>query len=373
MAPAVGPNPSGEYEARVMALTQSVHEPERYWADLAWERLDSLTKPPRSLGRLEELAVAMARAQRTERPLAVPAAIVVFAGDHGLIAEGVSPYPQAVTGQMLANFASGGAAINQLARWLGAELVVVDVGVAGDTSAYPDVVQAKVRPGTENLAAGPAMSREEAAQAVLVGAEVARRLVANRVRVMGAGEMGIGNSTSAATLVAALTGARPSEVTGRGTGLDDEGLTRKTSVVERALEVNRPGPGDPLGALAAVGGLEIAGMAGLMLGGASVGACVVADGFISSAAALVALTLCPQARAYVFVSHLSAEPGHRVALEALDLTPVLELDMRLGEGTGSALAIALMQAACAVMNGMATFGEAGVSDREDHTEGRAPS
>jgi len=221
-----------------------------------------------------------------------------------------------------------------------------------------------VRLGTANLAIGPAMSREEAAEAILVGAEVAQRLAAEGVRVLGAGEMGIGNSTSAAALVAVLTGASPADVTGRGTGLDDEGLSRKVAVIERGLAVSRVSAADPLGTLAALGGLEIAGMAGLMLGGAAAGVCVVADGFISSAAALVALELCPAARARVFASHVSAEPGHRVALEALDLKPVLDLDMRLGEGTGAGLAIGLMRAACGVMNGMATFRQAGVSGRE---------
>ena len=364
MAPTVGTEPRGELESRVDALVARVEEPDPVWRDRAWARLDSLTKPPRSLGRLEELAAALALAQGTERPLAEPAAIVVFAGDHGVTAEGVSPYPQDVTAQMVATFASGGAAVNQLAVWAGARLMVVDVGVATDTSSYPDVIQAKVRPGTANLALGPAMSREQAAQAMLVGAEVAERLAAEGVRVFGAGEMGIGNSTSAAALVAVLTGGLPADVTGRGTGLDDEGLSRKVAVIERGLAANRVTAADALGALAALGGLEIAGMAGLMLGSAAAGACTVADGFISSAAALVALGLCPAARARVFASHVSAEPGHRLALEALDLDPVLDLDMRLGEGTGAALAIGLMRAACDVMNGMATFRQAGVSGRE---------
>ncbi|PKQ20832.1 MAG: nicotinate-nucleotide--dimethylbenzimidazole phosphoribosyltransferase [Actinobacteria bacterium HGW-Actinobacteria-6] len=331
----------------------------------ARERLDSLTKPPGSLGRLEDLAARVAIVQHDVRPSATPSAIVLMAGDHGVVAEGVSPYPQDVTWQMVANFSAGGAAINQLAKHAGAKLVLVDVGVVADTSGFADVVQAKVRPGTENMAVGPAMTREEAAEALLTGARVAAELVAAGVRVIGTGEMGIGNTTAAAALAAAFTGTEPGSVVGRGTGLDDAGVAHKAEVIRRALRVNGTDELDALGVLAAVGGLEIAGMAGVMLGAAAAGVCAVSDGFISGAAALAALRLSPDMAGYIFPSHRSVEPGHTVVLEALGLEPVLELDMRLGEGTGAALAIEIIGAACAVMSGMATFAEAGVSGADE--------
>ncbi|MCE5191418.1 MAG: nicotinate-nucleotide--dimethylbenzimidazole phosphoribosyltransferase [Actinomycetia bacterium] len=328
-------------------------------------RLDALSKPPGSLGKLEDLAARVAVVQHDVRPAASPSAIVLMAGDHGVVAEGVSAYPQNVTWQMLANFSAGGAAINQLAKHAGARLVLVDVGVATDTSALAGVVQAKVRPGTANMAEGPAMTREEAAAAILTGARITSELVADGVRIIGTGEMGIGNSTAAAALTAAFTGSEPARVVGRGTGLDRAGVAHKATVIERALERNGVAGLDPLGVLAAAGGLEIAGMAGVVLGAAAGGVCAVFDGFISGAAALVALRLCPEAAGYVFPSHLSSEPGHAVVLDALGLAPVLELDMRLGEGTGAALAIEIIGAACAVMSGMATFAEAGVSEADD--------
>ena len=352
----------GSKELEALTLCGSVRalDPDAYTR--AWERLDSLTKPPRSLGRLEEIAARVSSVQDDVRPSGTPSAIVLLAADHGVTAEGVSAWPSEVTWQMVANFAAGGAAINQLADHVGARLVVADIGVAGDTDSLPGVIQAKVRRGTGNIARGPAMSREEAAEAFLVGAGIAGELAASGVKIIGTGEMGIGNTTAAAALVCALTGAEPSRVAGPGTGLDGEGVRHKVAVVERALEANEVRAADPFGTLAALGGLEIAGMAGVVAGAASAGACAVADGFISSAAALAAIRICPLAAAYVFQSHLSVEPGHRVALQALDLAPVLELDMRLGEGTGGALAIGIMGAACAVMSGMATFAEAGISD-----------
>lgn len=331
----------------------------------AWERLDSLTKPPRSLGRLEEVAARAAAVQGTVRPAGSPAAIVVLAGDHGVVAQGVTPWPSEVTLQMLHNFSAGGAAINQLAGHVRARLVIVDVGVAGDTSEIPGVLQRKIRQGTADMTDGPAMSREDAARAVLVGVEIARELVAGGARVIGTGEMGIGNTTPASALTVAFTGAAPSEVVGPGTGLDAAGVSRKAEVVARAVSANRPDATDPLGTLASLGGLEIAGMCGVMIGAASAGACAVADGFISGAAALAAVRMCPACAGYLFPSHLSAEPGHRVVSDALGLRPVLELDMRLGEGTGAALAIGIIGAACEMMSGMATFAEAGVSGRAD--------
>jgi len=348
-------------ENRLNNLIASVAPVDAAFADVAWARLDSLTKPPRSLGRLEELAARVAVVQRSERPVASSMAIVLMAGDHGVVAEGVSPYPQEVTVQMVANFSAGGAAINQLARHAGARLVLVDVGVAGDTSAFEGVRQAKVAPGTANMARGAAMTREQAAEAILVGAEVARELIADGVRLIGTGEMGIGNTTAAAALTAALTGAAVTAVVGRGTGLDDAGVARKATVIERALAANTIDTTDPLGVLAAVGGLEIAGMVGVMLGAAAGGACTVSDGFISGVSALVATALAPETAGYLFPSHRSLEPGHSVVLKALEMEPVLQFEMRLGEGTGAALAMTIIDASCQVMSGMATFAEAGVS------------
>lgn len=357
--------PPGPAEREMLAIIASVRPVDPAATERAWVRLDSLTKPPRSLGRLEEIASRVATVQDDVRPAGSPSAIVLMAGDHGVTAEGVSPWPSEVTWQMVANFSAGGAAINQLAGHVGARLVVADVGVLADTSMLPDVVQAKVRPGTANLAEGPAMSREEAAAAFMTGVRLARDLADDGVVIVGTGEMGIGNTTPAAALVTAYTGAEPATVVGRGTGLDDAGVAHKAVVVARGLAANPPSDDDAFGTLAALGGLEIAGMTGVIVGAAASGICAVADGYISGAAALAAVRICPACAAYLFPSHLSAEPGHRVALEALGLTPVLELDMRLGEGTGSALAIGIMSAACAMMSGMATFAEAGVSERAD--------
>ncbi|MCE5203834.1 MAG: nicotinate-nucleotide--dimethylbenzimidazole phosphoribosyltransferase [Actinomycetia bacterium] len=348
-------------ESDVAEVVSQVEPVDEAWRSRAWERLDSLSKPPRSLGVLEELAARIAAVQRTERPVAHPASIVVMAGDHGVAAQNVTPYPQEVTVQMLTNFAAGGAAINQLASHAGASLRIVDVGVAADTRGIPGVEQRKVRAGTFDISQGPAMSREEAAMAVMAGVEVAFQMVDSKTRILGTGEMGIGNTTAAAALASTFIGVPPADVVGRGTGLDDRGLAHKVEVVSQALAVNHVDPEDPLGALAAVGGLEIAGMAGLVLGAAARKTCVVADGFISGVAALAAVRMAPHAAGYLFPSHLSAERGHRVVLEGLGLRPVLELDMRLGEGTGAAMAISILDAACRVMTGMATFQEAGVS------------
>ena len=353
----------GPFERELSDLIASIRRPSDDAVVRAWARLDSLTKPPRSLGRLEEIAARIAQVQDTTRPVASPAAIVLLAGDHGVVAEGVTPYPSEVTVQMMANFAAGGAAICQIARHVGARLVLVDIGVAGDTSAIDGVVQAKVRPGTANMAVEAAMTREEAAAAVLTGARIARELAGEGVVVIGTGEMGIGNSTAAAALTAAFTGAAPVTVVGRGTGLDDAGVAHKATVVARALGLHAPHAEDPLGTLATLGGLEIAGMAGVLIGAAASGACAVSDGYISGSAALAAVRMAPGVAPYLFSGHRSAEPGHRIVLDALGIEPVLDLDMRLGEGTGAALAIGVMGAACAVMSGMATFGEAGVSVR----------
>lgn len=330
----------------------------------AWARLDTLTKPPRSLGRLEEVAAAIARIQGTDRPSVERKAIILMAGDHGVVAEGVSPYPQSVTWQMVANFATGGAAINQIAASVGADLLLYDLGVVGNTSVLAGVHQAKVVEGTANMRLGPALTGDQAVTALLAGAEAASAAVDSGVALLGTGEMGIGNTTAAAALTAAYTGMPVERVVGPGTGLDQNGVAHKTAVVGDALTRNVSPESDALDVLAALGGAEIAGLAGVMLGGAARGVCVLVDGFISGAAALAAVALCPSCRDYLLASHRSLEPGHTVQLDHLGMTPVLDLDLRLGEGTGAALAMALADAACRMLSGMATFEEAGVSGSE---------
>ena len=351
------PAPLAELVARIRPVDTA-------FAAQARARLDGLTKPPGSLGRLEELAARVAVVQRSVRPMLLRKAIVLMAADHGVTAQGVSPYPKEVTAQMVANFLAGGAAINQLARHAGAELTLVDVGVDADLPAHPELVHAKVARGTRDMTAGPAMTGEEAAEALGVGYRMAVGLAGDGATIIGTGEMGIGNTTAAAALTCALTGADPATVVGPGTGLDIAGVQHKREIVARALEVNADALAEPFSALAAVGGLEIAGLAGVVAGAAASGVCVVADGFISGAAALAALRLAPECAGYLFASHRSAEPGHQVVLDASGLTPVLDLDMRLGEGTGAALAMEIIDAACACMSGMATFEEAGVSESE---------
>jgi nicotinate-nucleotide--dimethylbenzimidazole phosphoribosyltransferase len=356
------------YEQQLQAVTGSIRPLPDDAEVAAWTRLDSLTKPPRSLGRLEELAARISAVQGTVRPSVERRAIVLAAGDHGVALRGVSPYPQDVTWQMCANFSAGGAAINQIAASVGADLVLVDVGVAHNLSELDGVRNEKIAYGTQDLSVGPAMSREDCARAVLVGVRMARELVERGFALVGTGEMGIGNSTSAAALTAAYTGADPQQVVGRGTGLDDAGVRRKSEIVRDALVVNESLLSDPLGILAALGGFELACLAGVVLGCAEERVCVVADGYISGAAALAAVRLCPEACDVLFASHRSAEPGHAVVLDALGLKPVLELDMRLGEGTGAALAMGLMDAAVRMMSGMATFAEAGVDRTEEGHE-----
>jgi nicotinate-nucleotide--dimethylbenzimidazole phosphoribosyltransferase len=355
------------YERELESVIGAVSAPEESIEAAVWARLDSLTKPPRSLGRLEELAAQVAVVQGTVRPNVESKALIVAAGDHGVVAEGVSPYPQDVTRQMVANIASGGAAINQVAASVGANVTVVDVGVQGDGIPAEGIESRVIAHGTNNMCDGPAMSREEAARACLVGIELAHSAIAGGVRLLGTGEMGIGNTTAASALTAAYTGSDPRSVVGPGTGLDEHGVAHKADVVSRALEVNHESladpTGDPLGVLAAVGGLEIACLAGVVIGAASRRTCVVADGFISGSAVLAATRLCPGARPYVFASHRSAEPGHEIVLLALAAEPVLDLGMRLGEGTGAALAMGIIDAACAVLRNMATFEEAGVSEK----------
>jgi nicotinate-nucleotide--dimethylbenzimidazole phosphoribosyltransferase len=323
--------------------------------------LDAKTKPRGSLGRLEELACRIAAIRADANPRGLAAAVVVAAGDHGVAREDVSAYPQEVTRQMLANFAEGGAAICVLAREAGARLIVLDAGVVAPLD-DARVRRVRIGPGTANIARGPAMSRGQALAAVAAGIRLAGELRGEGIDAVCLGEMGIGNTTAASALCACLLPARVHTVCGRGTGLDDRGLRRKREVVRRALDANAPDPGDPLGCLAALGGFEIALLVGLALGGAAEQLVVVLDGFITGAAALVACRLAPAAAERLIASHLSSEPGHKLVLEALALRPLLELDLRLGEGTGAALALPLLRASLALLSDMATFSEAGVTD-----------
>jgi nicotinate-nucleotide--dimethylbenzimidazole phosphoribosyltransferase len=352
---------SMSFEEQLSSVVSSVSKTDPAAETRAWERLDTLTKPARSLGRLEQIAATVARVQDTDRPSVDRKAILLMAADHGVVAEGISPFPQDVTWQMVANIAAGGAAINQMAASVGAEVHITDVGVARDIE-FPGVRNRKVAHGTANIAVGPAMTREQCAQAVLVGVTAARELAEQGYTLLGTGEMGIGNTTAAAALTSVFAGARPDDVVGAGTGLDAKGIAHKAEVVRRACSVNRVGDLDALGVLAAVGGLEIAALAGVIIGAAEEGVCVVSDGFISGAATLAAVALCPSCRDYVLPSHLSAEPGHAFGLQALGLEPVLSLDMRLGEGTGAALAMGIIDSACRMLSGMATFAEAGIAD-----------
>lgn len=326
-------------------------------------RQGQLTKPAGSLGRLEALSIQIAGITGQAVPVIQHKVITTMAGDHGVVAEGVSAFPQEVTPQMVANFLHGGAAINVLARHVGARVVIVDMGVAVDLPPHPDLVVKKIAYGTANLAQGPAMSRQQAGRALLAGAEVIQVEIAGGLDILGTGDMGIGNTTPSAAIAAALSGRDPADIVGRGTGLDDAGLAHKIAVVRQALAVNQPDPNDALDVLAKVGGFEIAGLAGAMLAAAANRIPVVIDGFISTAAAMIAVTLAPALRPHLIAAHRSQEPGHAIMLDWLNLEPLLDLRMRLGEGTGAALAISLAEAACKTLAQMATFAEAAVSGK----------
>ncbi len=330
----------------------------------AAERLDRMTKPRGALGRVEDVAVALAGIARAcPPPLPEPAAVAVFAGDHGVHAQGVTPWPQEVTAQMVANFLAGGAVVNAFARQVGADVTVVDVGVRAPLDAHPDLRRRRVADGTADMTAGPAMTREQARRAVEVGVETVRALVADGHRCLVTGDMGIANTTAAAALVCAFTGADPAVATGRGTGVDDATLARKTDVVRRALARHAPDPADPLGVLAAVGGFEHAALAGFVLGGAAAGVPVLLDGVNAGAAALAAAGLAPAAVGYCLAGHVSSEPGHARALAALGVPPLLDLGMRLGEGTGALLALPVVRGAARALQDVATFDAAGVVDK----------
>jgi len=329
----------------------------------AQARLDNLTKPQGSLGKLEWLASRTCAIKRDIKARVDRKTILTFAGDHGVVAEGVSAFPQEVTPQMVLNFLGGGAGVNVLANHVGAEVRVVDVGVASEVNGE-GLIAKNVRRGTDNMAVGPAMSMEDALAAIKVGMDVARDAIADGAEILGTGDMGIGNTTPSAALYAALLPAKVTDVTGRGTGIDDAALTNKIAVIEKSLAVNSDRLGSPLEALAAVGGLEIAAICGAIIESARSRIPVVVDGFISTAAALVAIRLNEKIKDYCFFSHMSAEQGHRIFFESMGLEPLLHLGLRLGEGTGAALSMGLVEAGLKIMNEMATFGEAGVSEAE---------
>ncbi|HHX88127.1 MAG TPA: nicotinate-nucleotide--dimethylbenzimidazole phosphoribosyltransferase [Firmicutes bacterium] len=341
---------------RIKPLNQKAMERAR-------QRQDLLTKPSGSLGRLEELSVQLAGIRGDFFPPDSKKVIVAMAADHGVTAEGVSAFPREVTAQMVLNFVNNGAGVNVLARLSGAEVKVVDIGVDSEIDS-PLVKKAKIRYGTANMCEEKAMSREEACRAVAVGISTAEEESEAGALVLATGEMGIGNSTASSAVAAALTGRPPSMLAGRGTGLDDQGLKRKIEVLERALALHRPEPEDPLDVLSKVGGLELGGLAGLILGAAACRRPVIIDGFISTAAALLAVSLCPTAKSYLIPSHLSREPGHGFLLSFMHLQPYLHLNMCLGEGTGAALAMNLVEAASRIMLEMATFEGAGISNKQ---------
>ncbi len=352
-------------------IAQTIEEigrPDESAANDAASRQGQLTKPPGSLGRLEELATRLAAITGQPRPRLEQRVIVVAAADHGVTARGVSAYPAEVTGQMVANFLAGGAAINVLADHAGARVRVVDAGVATDTGSDPRLETIRLGPGTADMTAGPAMSRELAERALAAGIAIVEDERAAGLDLVGCGEMGIGNTTSAAAIISAVTGRPPATVTGRGTGIDDATHALKVDAVETALRVNRPDPADGVELLAKVGGFEIGVLAGVYLGAAARGVPAMVDGVISGSAALIATAIEPNVREYLIASHRSPEPGHTATLEALQLDPLLELDMRLGEGTGAALGMTICVAACRLLDEMATFEEAGVADSDSVVE-----
>jgi nicotinate-nucleotide--dimethylbenzimidazole phosphoribosyltransferase len=328
----------------------------------ARQRQDRLTKPRGSLGRLEELSIRIAGITGKPIPHVKHKAILTMAADHGVTAQGVSLYPKEVTRQMVLNFVEGGAAINVLSRMVGARVIIVDMGVRGGLPAGGGITLKPIAPGTKDMSTGPAMTHRQAIDCLLAGTEIVEKEIKNGLDILGTGDMGIGNTTSASAITAVITGQPVFKVTGRGTGIGDQQLAHKIKVIEQSIAVNRPDPADSIGVLEKVGGFEIGGLAGAMLAAAANHIPVVIDGFISGAAALIAATICPAARYYMIASHLSAEQGHAACLKHLGLEPLLELNLRLGEGSGAALGIFLAESSVNLLREMATFTEAGVSD-----------
>ena len=351
-------------------IIDEIHPINQSFADKARERTAQLVMPPRALGRLHEISERLCGIQNTLKPAIRRKAILVMAGDHGIVEEGVSAYPQAVTGAMIQTFLGGGAGINAISRHVGAEVWVADLGIVPEIDAAAlkngdRLLVRKVARGTKNFARGPAMTPEEALRSVLTGFELASQLMIRKgVDLLGTGDMGIGNTTPSAAIGACLTGRSLEEMVGRGTGVDDSGLSRKREAIRRGLDVNRPDPRSGLDVLAKIGGFEIGGIAGMVLAGAYHRKPVVIDGFISTAGVLIAQALCPAVTGFLFAGHCSEEPGHRHMLEQLNLEPILNLAMRLGEGTGGALAMNVIEAAAKVITEVMTFQEAGVPDKQ---------
>ena len=331
----------------------------------AQSRQRDLTKPPGSLGRLEDVSIQLAGIFQTERPEIRGKAVIVAAGDHGVVAQGVTGYPQEVTAQMVLNFLAGGAAVSVMSSSLGVRQIIVDAGVSTDLPRHPALRVVKIGRGTSDMSLGPAMTREQAEEAVLAGVNLAVEAAESGADLIATGDMGIGNTTASSAIAAVITGKSASDLTGKGTGRTPDELVHKAAIIQRALDVNRPDADDALDVLSKVGGFEIGVLAGVMLGAAGMRRAVVLDGFISGAAGLIAYGICPTVRDYMFASHRSAEKGHRAVLSHLKLRPLLDLGLRLGEGTGAVLAMTLVETAAACLSNMATFGEAGVSDRED--------
>lgn len=347
----------------LQATIQQIRGQNQEWRRQAKSRLDQLAIPHWALGRLMDLALDLAGQTSCMRPPIARKAIITMAGDHGVAAEGVSKFPQEVTPQMVANFVNGGAGINALARLAGADVIVVDMGVAADLSPLVQagkVIDKKIAFGTANMAVGPAMTREQAAQSIEAGISIVNS-ISDRYDLFGTGDMGIANTTPSSAIVATLTKQSAITVTGRGTGLDDEQLSAKTRVIEQSLLVNQPDHRDGLDVLAKVGGFEIGGIAGVILGAAALRKPVVVDGFISTAGALIAHSLAPTSREFIIAAHRSMEPGHKIMQEHLELSPLLDLNMRLGEGTGAALAMPIIEAAVRILTEVATFAEAAVA------------
>ncbi|MEI7787827.1 MAG: nicotinate-nucleotide--dimethylbenzimidazole phosphoribosyltransferase [Chlorobiaceae bacterium] len=352
-------------QKELQQLLNRIEPVDRSLSAVAQAHLDDLTKPQGSLGRLEEIALKYVLATGSLTPVLTKKKICCFAGDHGVAIEGVSAFPAEVTPQMVYNMLNGGAAINVLTRHAGADLDVVDMGVNHDFPDMAGLVKRKVKPGSANIATGPAMSEEDALQAVLSGAELAVEAYKAGFHILGTGEMGIANTTPATALYSVLLDVPVESITGRGTGIDDERLKHKIGIIKQAIEVNASRSDTPFGALAALGGYEIAAITGFVLGAASCRVPVVVDGFISSSGAVVALKLCPAVEDYLFFSHLSNEQGHRVVMQKLGARPILDLDLRLGEGTGAALSMQLIEGALKIYNEMATFSGARVSEKSE--------
>jgi nicotinate-nucleotide--dimethylbenzimidazole phosphoribosyltransferase len=328
----------------------------------AQSRQNNLTKPHGSLGRLEELSIQLAGIKGTASPTLEHKSIIIMAADHGVTTETVSLYPQEVTRQMVLNFLKGGAAINAMAGQIGARVIVVDMGVKGGFQPLPGLLCKMIDFGTQNMTQGPAMTRQQAVDAIEAGIQAVEAEMAKRVDIIGTGDMGIGNTTASSAIFATISGKQPKKITGRGTGIGDKQLAHKIKVIERALSTNKPNPKDPIDVLAKVGGFEIGGLVGVILAGAAYRIPVVIDGFISGAAALIATGLSPQAKDYLVAAHLSAEAGHELLLQFLGLKPLLNLNMRLGEGTGAVIGIFLADAAARTLSQMATFAQASVSE-----------